>query len=119
MRKTIVVAGAALVLAIAALVTVPAQVELTVGSVEGGDAVFSGWIGSDGEIPTSLEGQLAPWETQLIAKGLTGFIEAAGDRPLRVRARMFKGPLTVSELNLVGTQITLMNRAGLFSGRAR
>lgn len=119
MGRTIQVAGIAVVVVLAAIAAIPSRAVLTVDPVDGHSAVISGWIDSNGDARVSLDGQAVPWQTTLRARGLRGFIEAGGGDQVRVRARIFKGPLALSELRLVGARISLVNEAGVFSGRTR
>jgi len=118
-RRSVQVAGITVVLTLAVIAAIPPQVVLTIDPLSGTGAVVSGWLGSSGEAVVSLHEQPVPWETRLSARGLRGFIEAGRDGQVRVRARIVKGPLTLSELNLVGARVSLETEGGVFSGRAR
>lgn len=118
-RKTIQVTGIAVILVVAFIAAVPAHVELTVVPAEGGGGVVAGWLASNDDARVALDDQTTPWKTQLSARGLKGSFEAGGNGQLTVRARMFKGPLLISELNLAGARVSLVNGPGGFSGRAR
>lgn len=119
MRKIIGVAVISGVLVVSVIALVPAHIELTVGPAEGGGAAVSGWISSADQARVSLDQQRTPWEARFGAEDLMGFVEADGDGRVRVRARMFKGPLPVSELRLEGTQLSFMKGPEGLSGRAR
>ena len=114
MRRAVQIAAGAMVLALVFVALVPAEVEVRVDPVDGNGAVVSGWLAS-GTARVSLDAQSVPWGGRLRADGLTGRVEADGR--VRVRARLFRGPVRVAKLVLVGRRITLEHGPGSLAGR--